>query len=439
MVRRTFSPVVVASGHRIVPLWVLWTLLTVFFLSGCATRPYAGKELISAGFLARAQTQQQGTFRVTAAAPDAAETKALTGLDLYEQGIQPIWLEVENTGSSSARLALRSIDKDYFSPIEVAYMNRKKFSSQGYRDMERWFYDNRLQRRIPAGESRSGLVFTNYRKGTKGFNLDIFRNQQATSFTFFLPIPGFTADYTRVDFSSLYTAQEIRELDEQGLKTLLEQELPCCAKDETGQLDAGPLNSVLVGTPLAVRRSLLRGGWLETEVANSMTQLARGHRFLGRTPDAVFYVDRVDGNERLQLNLWMAPWRVHNEAVWLGQVFYRYKDKPLAMALREKSDVLRQSDLIASIIGESVSADIDSAQRFLVQNFWYNHSVLKVGLVGGVGVRSQENPGVTSDGFVYFTLGQRAVLFLSEEAVAMDQGRIIYTGHKQLLGVMSNE
>ena len=405
-------------------------LILALLLPGCASKSYQGTEVTNASFLQRAQTQQQGTLRVTAAAPDAAETKRLTGLDLYQQGIQPVWLKIENTGSMTARVATRSIDKDYFSPIEVAYGNRKAFSSQGYEDMQRWFYDNGLQRRIPPGKTRSGLVFTNRRPGTKGFNLDIFSNRQATSFTFFLPIPGFVADYSRINFATLYPAEKIRQLDETSLKTVLEQELSCCATDVTGKLNGGPFNVVLVGTPLAVRRSLLRGGWLETSIDASMARKAREHRYDEREPDAVFYMDRPDGNERLQVNLWLAPWRVGTDSVWLVQVFYRNQDKPIMAALRG-SEAAQNSTFLSRFVGESVSADIDSAQRYMMQNFWYNHSLAKVGIVKGVGASTVDDPDSTYDGFGYFSKGYRTVIFLSEEAIALDDGVIIYESHRR--------
>jgi hypothetical protein len=404
---------------------LLWLAI---FSTGCAVRPYHGVDVDTASFLERAETQQQGNLRVTAAVPDAAETEALTGLDLYEQGIQPVWLKVENTGSSIARVANRSVDKDYFSPIEVAYKNRKKFSSRGYEDMQRWFHGNGLERRIPPGESRSGLVFTNLKPGTKGFNLDIFSNKRATSFTFFLPLPGFTADYTRVDFDNLYPQNQIRQVDEASLKTVLEQQFPCCATDDTGELNGGPINLVLVGTPLAVRRSLLRGDWQETSADQKLAARSREHLYRGRQPDTVFYLKRADGNERLQVNLWAAPLRVGPDWVWVGQVFYRSHDRPLIEFVRERES-LKDSKFFSRFVGESVSADIDSAQRFILQHFWYNHSLLKAGYVAGAGVCPLENPCSTFDGVGYFTDGERVVMFLSETPVALDDGRIIYHDH----------
>jgi hypothetical protein len=403
-----------------------FTLLLVAalaLLAGCASRPYEGQAVAGSSFLQRALTQEYGPVRVTAAVPDDAETAVLTGLDLYEQGIQPVWLEVENRGTKPLRIALWSIDRDYYAPIEVAYMNRKPFSADGYAAMERWFYDNGLQRTVPPGESRSGLVFTHRQPGTKGFNLDIFSNRVAHSFTFFVPMPGFTADYMEVDFANLYAGRETRQLDPDSLKTLLEEELPCCVDGRDSGTDGGPINVVMVGTPLAVRRSLLRGGWHET-VAGSMER-ARSRHFLGRKPDAIFYRDRADGDERIQISLWRAPWDVDGEPGWVGQVYYFYIDDKFFASLREKFD-LQDPTFLSMVARESVVADVDSAQRFLLQNFWYNQSVRKVGIVTGVGISTPEQPRVTADGIAYFTDGTRTVLFLSETPVALDKTEVLY-------------
>ena len=93
-------------------------------------------------------------MRVAAAVPDAKETLALTGLDLYQQGIQPVWLEVTNLGEQPVRTAVRSVDENYFSPMEVAWKYRKRLSEKGRADMERWFFENQLPRRVPAGETQ---------------------------------------------------------------------------------------------------------------------------------------------------------------------------------------------------------------------------------------------------------------------------------------------
>jgi hypothetical protein len=369
-------------------------------------------------FLARAVTQENGAVRVTAAVPDARETEALTGLDLYQQGIQPIWLEVENLGDSRIRVAPWSIDRHYRSPIEVAYMNRKKFSSSGYQDMERWFHNNAMQRHVQPGETNSGLVYTNLTRGTKGFNLDIFAETTAYTLTFFIPLPGFTADYSRVDFAGLYAAEQFLELNEETLQKELETELPCCAADETGELVGAPLNVVLVGSGLAVRRSLLRGGWLETAAGDLKTTRARTQYFHNRPPDTTFYIPRDDKSVRVELRLWLAPWRVDEVPVWVGQVGYAIFESWLESRV--------DAELLPQFLKNSVAADLDGAKRLLFQNLWYNHSILRAGYAGGVGESTVDKPAVTFDGTEYFTNGNRLVTFLSEESVALDEAVIIY-------------
>ena len=100
------------------------SLLLAVLLSACAGNPFLATDPARASFIDRAISQEKGAIRVIAAVPDAAETMALTGLPLYEQGIQPVWLEVTNSGTDRLRLALWSIDPDYYSPLEVAWMNR---------------------------------------------------------------------------------------------------------------------------------------------------------------------------------------------------------------------------------------------------------------------------------------------------------------------------
>jgi hypothetical protein len=411
-------------GYRAGFLITSWLSVSLL-LAGCASRPYHGTDVMDAPFLQRAITLEEGQLRVTAAVPDAAETEVVTGLDLYAQGIQPVWLEVENTGSKPARINLWSIDRNYFSPIEVAYMNRGSFSAHGYADMERWFHDNGLKRNVPPGEQRSGLVFTHLSPGTKGFNLDVVSNRKSRSFTFFVPLPGFTADYMEVDFANLYAESDMRQLDPESLRTMLEEELPCCAQGPDGEPNGGPLNVVLVGTTLAVRRALLRGGWNETAAGAEETARARRHRFEGRPPDTIFHVDRKDGDERISLHIWLAPWRVDGEPAWVGQVYYTVFEKNLLNALL-KDGTLRDSKFLSQFVRESVAADIDSAQGFLLQNFWYNQSLRKFGIVTGVGASTPDNPEETFDGVGYFTAGNRNVLFLSEEPVALGDALILY-------------
>lgn len=397
------------SGRHL-SIALLFLLLTV--VAGCASRSYQSQDVATAGFLERVQVRADGPIIVRAAVPTARETQNLAGLDLYTQGIQPVWLEVNNNGDQTARVSLWSVDRHYFSPIEVAYMNKHAYAGQGYTDMEAWFYRNGISRMVPPGESRSGFIFTNHRPGTKGFNLDVFASHAAHNFTFFIPMPGFTPDFQNVDFNALYDDASRRNFDANGLRDLLENELACCASDENGEPVGAPFNLVLVATPRAVRRSILRSGLIETTRDDPTTALARAHFFMDRPPDGVFYRSRFDGHERIEIRLWLSPWTVGDENVWVGQAVYSTDD---------------HARLIEFLTPHSPAADLDSAVRFILQGAWYNQSVLRAGYVRGVGLVPADQPRQALGGHDYFTNGLRLVMQLSEEPVALDETRIIYT------------
>ena len=84
------------------------------------------------------------------------------------------------------------------------------------------------------------------------------------------------------------------------------------------------------------------------------------------------------------------------------------------------------STIRSIFVRESVTADIDSAQRYLYQNLWYNGSLRKGGFVTGVGKSTMESPRSSFQGALYFTDGLRVVVILSEEPRALDEGELIF-------------
>lgn len=364
-------------------------------------RPYVPADVASASFMDRKMTQETAAVRVTVAVPDAGETDALFGLPLYDQGVQPVWLEVENTGSERVRLSVWSIDPDYYSPLEVAWMNSGGYSKEGKAAMERWFYDHSVERRIPPGESRSGFVYTHFKPGTKGFNVDVISAAlDSHSFTFFVPMPGFTADYMAVDFQGMYTEDELVALDVDGLREAVE-DLPCCSTDASGTIEGVPFNVALIGTGTAVRRALLRANWQETELGAADTEVARRQHYRGRPPDGTFLKTRTDGSERKELRLWLTPLRVGADRVWLGQTGTIVGD-----ARRKATRTL-------------VAPDVDAPSIYLTQEFWYSQSLQRVGFVKARDPASV--PGETATGWNYVWSGLRGVLWLSEDPIGLDE------------------
>lgn len=394
-------------------LTTIW-LGSVLFVSGCASQSFVTPTPNSATFISPGETQTQGTIRVTAAVPGAEESESIIGLDLYSQNIQPVWLTVTNLGEKPARAALVSVDDEYFSPLEVAWKNRDSFSKEGRVEMERWFYQHQMPRRIPPGETRSGFVLTHLTRGTKGFNFDVYTFDGSANFTFFIPIPGFRADYMEVDFKSLYTQDELQALDADGLRQALAS-FPCCSTDLSGSAAGDPFNVAMVGSALAVRRALLRGGWQETAADSPDTALARTHRYKGRKPDGTFQKSRPDGSGRKELRVWLTPMLVDDERVWIGQVNY---------------DMSSESGNL-SFENYRIDPDIDDARVFILQNFWYSQSLARMGFVVGGPASNINEPRHNFHGSEYFTDGMRVVLFVSEKPVALDDTVLLEWGRIQ--------
>lgn len=376
--------------------------------SACATRPYRYEPIESVDFRSRAETHRSEGIQVTAAVPDAGESKSLFGVDVYARGIQPVWLEIENQGPERLRFAPVGTDPQYFSPIEVAYMHRSLFSKQGHLDMERRFHQIAMPRQIWPGETRSGWVFTHVSPGTKGFNVDLFSSRGLdTSFTFFLDVPGFIPDHAAVDFQALYAPGEIRNLDLAGFRAAL-ADVGCCTTNRGGSQSGLPLNVILVGEGEDVLQSLLRAGFYERTRAVLPAVIEREQYWQGRPPDAVFRIKRSGAGDRNELRVWLAPMRVEGKPVWIGQIT-RY--------------IGRVTEIGRALLDPRLDPDLDDARFFILQIMWYSQSLERLAWQDtgeAVGIAS----GRTGfKGVAYFTDGFRIVIWPSGPPISMLEAR----------------
>ena len=92
-------------------------------------------------------------------------------------------------------------------------------------------------------------MLANLDEGFKVVDIDLLSREAVKSFSFIIADPEFRADYKLVDFDTLYTAEDIINIeDEEALRRELE-ELPCCTTDASGDEFGDPLNLVLIGEP----------------------------------------------------------------------------------------------------------------------------------------------------------------------------------------------
>ena len=243
-------------------------LLQVAFLSiisvyGC-TIYQKPRPIHDVPFQERSQSKVKGEVRVTVAVLSDEESRQLFGVNLAGQGMQPVWVRVQNADSSPYWLMSAGLDPDYFSPLESAYAFHSILSSSLNDKIDDQFRVMNFRNPIAPGTSVSGFIFVNRDEGIKVVDIDLISYGKTKFFTFFVPIPGIRADYHKVDFEKLYSEEEIVNLDEDDLRTALEK-LPCCATNKKGTKNGDPLNLVLIGSREDISAAFVRRGWLPAE------------------------------------------------------------------------------------------------------------------------------------------------------------------------------
>jgi hypothetical protein len=368
-------------------------------LFACGGRSLVVPPFDFSGIEARASMQNEGLVTVRAAVLSPAEAKQMYGVDLYAGGVQPVWIEVLNAGDEALRFAPVGTDREYFAPLEVAYVNRGGLSEEARVAMNRRFYTSSIRRHIDAGTSTSGIVLTHAEPGTKGFNVDLFGSEVSFSFPFFLTAPGFTPDHDSVDFESLYEPTDARDVREDAMPALID-EIVCCIADAAGVTgDALPMNFALIGRGNDVLASLLRARWRETELSDPRNALSGEHYYRGRTQDATMrYEGRNNSDGYYELRLWLSPSTLDGTPIWIGHVrhfiSHRWQeDRP--------------------------DSDIDIAQSFLLQNLWYSSALKKYGRIMTGRTVALDERRTDFNSHEYFTDGIKLVLWISGEPISM--------------------
>ncbi len=390
-------------------------LLLLAGLLGCAGS-FDPKPIDEVGFRERAQTRVEEGVRVTAAVPSADETKQLFGQDLYRDGVQPVWLEIENRRQETVSFLPVSLDPEYYSPLEAANLDLQTDVSGSDPDRNRHFFAQAFDPVIEKGETRSGFVFTKLDEGTKAFNVDVIGDQDNISFTFFVPVPGLKIDHHEVDWENLYPPEEIVELEERGLIEAIAKQ-PCCASDAAGTGTADPLNLVVIGNPDDVYYAFIRAGWDETETINRRSLLKTALSFFsggeyryspvsslyvfGRKQDVAFQKARENIHERNHLRLWMSPARFQGKAIWMGQI-----SRDIGVHFTRKT-----------ITTHKIDPDVDETREYLLEDLAYAQSLWKFGYADGVGEAAMDQPRGNLTGDPYFTDGHRLVLWVASEPV----------------------
>ena len=390
-------------------------LLISALLVACAGAPPQKEPL---DYRARAETQTAGRVRVSAVVLSPQESEITFEKPLARKGIQPIWLEIENHEDKEFILMMLSLDPDYFSPSEVAWLFRSGGGST-FEDKIDYFLHKHMPIVIPPQSTVSGYVYTNLDPGAKAFVVELLGQNEVRSYSFIQLVPGFEADFMRVSFQQLYQPDEVRDLDFEGLRRYLET-LPCCVLGGDRKTPGDPLNLVFVGKGSHLLATLVSQGWDLTETIRgdttwrTMFSSVFGSKYRTSPVSALYLFDRPQDaalqkargtvDERNHLRLWLAPVRVEGQDVWVGQI-----SRDIGIKFSSKTFVTHKIDPI-----------VDEARLYITLDMAASETLRSVGYAKGVGQTDRANPRFNYTGDPYYTDGLRVVLVLSETPRSLD-------------------
>jgi len=391
-------------------------LLAVAASTGCAS--FNPTPIDEVGFRDRAQSITKNDVTVTVAVLSAEESKAVFDSRLYKKKIQPIWVEIRNGTDRMLGFLPRSVDAEYHSALEVAQKSLRTGAKKYNMAKRRFFYENQMGFQLPPGETRSGFVFGDREKGVRWMAVRIIGDRWTDKFEFIVEVPGFTADFHKLDGVEMYAPEDYTDLDDDGLVEWIERQ-PAFVTNKDGSKTGDPLNLVIIGTPDAVWPAFLSMGWGPTAALTTGSALKTGifgifggsYRYApisdlyvyGRAQDVALQKVRNNIHYRNHLRLWEAP--------------VTYKGLPVAIGQISRDIGTRFTSKSSTLTTHRIDPDVDETRASLIQDFLYAQAVKAFGFAGGVGAISIDEPRGNLTGDIFFTDGRRAVLLLSEEPV----------------------
>jgi hypothetical protein len=380
-----------AASAAVVALYVV--------LGGCATWQ-APQVVDAAGVRSRAVSESKDDVRLSAAVLGADDSRRLFGADVNARGIQPVWVEVENSSPDTLWLLRAGTDPDYFSPLEVAWLFHRPMADTRNAEVDEHFGALDFRNPIPPDSTRAGIIFTNRHHRTRVLNVDLLGRAKMIPFTLFLSDPDNPPDAQALQAVARQAATPGVDLDDfHALRDQLER-LPCCAEDGRGVLRGDPLNVVLVGWVGDIAAALVRRGF-----RSDRRDFDDDQRLFGRPPDLVLRKASQGGAPANWIRGWVSP--------------LRYKGRPVFLAQTGRPVGGRFA--VAEGEGLVLNADVDEARNLLIQDLMYSGGLARLGFSGGVGPVPVAQPQHTRSGGQYFTDGLRAVLFFAARPRAVSQ------------------
>jgi hypothetical protein len=358
------------------------------YLVGCANWQVPPRFDVSE-LQSRAVTAETKGVRLSAAVLSREDSIGMFGADLNKEGIQPVWIDIENSTDQTLWLLRTGTDPDIFSPLEVAWSFHGTFSGETNARIDRYFNSMSFQNPIAPHSKQSGVLFTNPHREIRLLNIDLLGQGRLYPFTLFPEIPDDTEHKYSNNLFDRLANKEVINYEEPGvLRSALEQS-PCCATNVDGMKQGQPLNVVAVGNIQDISAAMVRRGFRVKILAPDNSQYV-----YDRPPDVVLRKSGQGGVPENWVRAWLAPFRYQGKAVFLVQA-----GRPVGGRFREDE---------ASVL--NLHPDVDEIRDMLIGDMMYSGGLGELGFVTGVGEAGRDKPRKSFDGTSYYTDGIRAVM-----------------------------
>jgi hypothetical protein len=401
-------------------------LVVITVVVGCRT--FSPTPMDEVGFKQRAESQTKDGVTASVVVLTADEARAAFDCKLYKKKIQPVWLEITNNTDDEMLFMPRSVDPEYFAPLEVAQKTSWTWSKKANHEKKWFYYEQQMPFLIPPGETVSGFVYTNRSRGVRWVLVEVFSEHDAVHVEFVHEIPGFRADFHKLGhgddlYDTFYAGQEIVDYTE--AEDFLEwiEAQPATVTNAAGTKTGDPLNLVIVADAEALWPAFLRSGWDPTAAMTAGSALKTGifglfggaYRYApisnlyvyGRAQDIALQKVRSNIHYRNHLRLWLAPVTVRGLPVLIGQI-----SRDIGSRITTKSPTLTT---------HRIDPNVDETRASLVQDFIHAQALKIFARAGGVGFVSPDEPRGNLTGDPWFTDGFRAVMMLTSEPTSMTE------------------
>ena len=403
-----------ASRHKtfiLIAVCIL-SLLVIIAATGGRSPDRSAKDV----FASRAATQQQGQIAVRAAVLSDDESERYFGANLADEGIQAVWLSVQNNTDGTLYYLPITTDENYFSPPEVARLLRVWWPDAKNTAVDAVLTQDAMPDTIFSQQTVAGFVFTRREGGIKFLRVGLIGARQRFEFKFILPLNDVSYAVQKVDFDKLYTPDKIEAVDLSGLRAWLEK-LPCCVVDAGGHRNGDPLNIVVVGSAGDAIFPFIKQGWRLDEpfdlhsAFRSVRAFLFGSEYLNAPVSPLYVFNRIQDislqkarnkiSLRNHLRLWRAPITIDGQYVWIGQI--------------SRDIGIKFTTQVWYLTTHKISPEVDQDRYYLLQDLALTGEVLRFGFVRGVGASSASDPRTNLTGDQYVTDGLRLVVFLGTQ------------------------